>query len=163
MYEFVKNYPKTVLEPLLLDTVKVKYYSLQQLSIWLSTFRKDWSEASPKVYLEKLLVDNPIIKNVRNVVLDFRRLMKEKEGDKLAAWCDKVISDDDENIKGFAKGILNDFQADYRGFISSWSNGLVEAAAAAGQVNRLKNIKRQMYGRAGFELLRRRVVIMSQS
>jgi hypothetical protein len=40
--------------------------------------------------------------------------MKEKEGDKLAAWCDEVINDDDENIKGFAKGILNDFQAVYR-------------------------------------------------
>jgi hypothetical protein len=77
VYEFVKNYPKTVLEPLLLDTVKVKYYSSQQLSIWLSTFRKDWTKALLKVYLEKLLVDNPIIKNVRNVVLDFRRLKKE--------------------------------------------------------------------------------------
>ena len=39
--------------------------------------------------------------------------MKEKEGDKLAAWFDEVINDD-ENIKGFAKGILNDFQAVYR-------------------------------------------------
>lgn len=64
VYEFVKNYPKTVLEPLLPDTVKVKHYSSQQLSIWLSTFHKDWSEALPKVYLEKLLEDNPIIKNV---------------------------------------------------------------------------------------------------
>ena len=44
----------------------------------------------------------------------------------------------------------------------NWSNGPVEAAAAAGQVNRLKNIKRQMYGRVGFELLRKRVLITSQ-
>ena len=74
--------------------------------------------------------------------------------------CDLLLqaSDNDENIKGFAKGILNDFQAVYQSFISSWSNGPVE-----GQVNRLKNIKRQMYGRAGFELLRKRMVITSQS
>jgi len=83
--------------------------------------------------------DNPIINKVRKVVLHFRRLMKEKEGDKLAEWCDKVINDTEENIKGFAKGILNDFQAVYQGFISSWSNGPVE-----GQVNRLKNIKKCM-------------------
>ena len=120
--------------------------------------RKDWSEEWPQTYLEKLLKGKPIINKARKVVLDFRRLMKDKEGDKLAAWCDEVINDDDENIKGFAKGILNDFQAVYQGFISSWSNGPVE-----GQVNRLKNIKRQMYGRAGFELLRKRVVITSQS
>ena len=75
----------------------------------------------------------------------------------LAAWCNEVINDENENIKGFARGILRDFQAVYQGFVSNWSNGPVE-----GQVNRLKNIKRQMYGRAGFELLRKRVVITSQ-
>ena len=32
--------------------------------------------------------------------------MKEKEGDKLAAWCNEVINDENENIKGFARGIL---------------------------------------------------------
>jgi transposase len=154
----VLNYPRTALEPLLPETVKVKYYSSQQLSIWLGTFREDWSEALPKVYLEKLLEDNPIIKNVRNVVLNFKRLMKDKEGDKLVEWCGNIINDKEENIKGFAKGVLQDFQAVYQGFVSNWSNGPVE-----GQVNRLKNIKRQMYGRAGFELLRRRVVITSQS
>ncbi|MER0438259.1 hypothetical protein [Emticicia sp. W12TSBA100-4] len=89
--------------------------------------------------------------------------MKEKEGNKLSAWCDEVINDDDENIIGFARGILNAggvpyFQAVYQGFISSWSNGPAE-----GQVNRLKNIKIQMYRRVGFELLRKRVVITSQS
>ena len=156
VYDFVKKYPKTVVE-ILPEAAKVKYYSSKQLSIWLSTFRKDWSEELPRAYLAKLLEDNPIIKKVRNTVLNFRRLMKEKEGDKLATWCNEVINDENENIKGFARGILRDFQAVYQGFVSNWSNGPVE-----GQVNRLKNIKRQMYGRAGFELLRKRVVITSQ-
>ena len=163
VYELLRQYPKTNIDPIP-NAVKIKYYSSQQLSIWLSTFRKDWSEEWPQAYLEKLLKDNPIINKVRRVVLDFRRLMKDKEGDKLAAWCDEVINDDDENIKGFAKGgFLMIFKlfiaaANRQGFISSWSNGPME-----GQVNRLKNIKRQMYGRASFELLRKRVVITSQS
>ena len=42
--------------------------------------------------------------------------MKEKEGDKLAAWCNEVINDENENIKGFARGILKDFQAVYQVF-----------------------------------------------
>ena len=83
--------------------------------------------------------------------------MKEKEGDKLTAWCNEVINDENENIKGFARGILKDFRAVYQDFLSNWSNGPVES-----QVNRLKNIKRQMYGDANFELLRRRMVITSQ-
>ncbi len=56
--------------------------------------------------MEKLIESNPIINNVKNVVLDFKRLMKEKEGDKLAVWCES-INDKKENIKGF---------------ISNWSN-----------------------------------------
>jgi transposase len=156
VYEFVKKYPKTIVESLP-EAVKIKYYSSKQLSIWLSIFRKDWSEECPKAYLEKLLEDNPIIKKVRNTVLNFRRLMKDKDGDKLKGWCDDVINDENENIKGFARGVIKDYKAVYQGFVSNWSNGPVE-----GQVNRLKNIKRQMYGRAGFELLRKRVVITSQ-
>ena len=105
VYDFVKKYPKTIVE-ILPEAAKVKYYSSKQLSIWLSTFRKDWSEELPGAYLAKLLEDNPIIKKVRNTVLNFRRLMKEKEGDKLAAWCNEVINDENENIKGFARGIL---------------------------------------------------------
>ena len=48
----------------------------------------------------------------------------------------------------FKAGGVPHFKAVYQGFVSNWSNGSVE-----GQVNRLKNIKRQMYGRASFELL----------
>ena len=61
VYDFVKKYPKTVVE-ILPEAAKVKYYSSKQLSIWLSTFRKDWSEELPRAYLAKLLEDNPIIK-----------------------------------------------------------------------------------------------------
>ncbi len=110
VYEFVKKYPKTVVESLP-EAAKIKYYSSKQLSIWLSTFRKDWSKECPKAYLEKLLEGNPIIKKVRNTVLNFRRLMKEKEGDKLKGWCDDVINDVNENIKGFARGVLKDYKA----------------------------------------------------
>jgi hypothetical protein len=60
----------------------------------------------PRAYLAKLLEDNPVIKKVRGTVLNFRRLMKEKEGDKLAAWCNEVINDENENIKGFTRSIL---------------------------------------------------------
>ena len=152
----MQGYPRTIVNAIP-ELVKVKYYSSKQLSIWLGTFRKDWSDDLPKVYLAKLINDNPIIRKVRNAVLNFKRFMKDKTGEKLVPWCKNIIEDEAEHIQKFAKGILNDYQCVYQGFKSNWSNGPVE-----GQVNRLKTIKRQMYGRASFELLRKRVIITSK-
>ena len=59
-------------------------------------------------------------------------------------------------LKNFAKGLQQDYDAVKAAVSLKWSNGQVE-----GQVNRLKNIKRQMYGRAGFQLLRKRVLMHS--
>ncbi len=137
--------------------VKVKYYSSKQLSICLGTFRKDWSDELPKAYLTKLIDDNPIIRKVRNAVLNFKRFMKNKTGEKLVPWYKNIIDDEAEHIKRFARGILNEYQAVYQVFESNWSNSPVE-----GQVNKLKTIKRQMYGPASFELLRKRVVITTK-
>ena len=54
----------------------------------------------------------------------------------------------------FAKGLLRDIKAVKNGINMSWSNGAVE-----GHVNRIKSIKRQMYGRASFDLLRKKVIL----
>jgi len=127
------------------ELVKVKYYSSKQLSIWLGIFRKDWSDDLPKVYLAKLINDNPIIRKVRNAVLNFKRFMRDKTGEKLVPWCKNIIDDESEHIQRFAKGIL--MRAAFRTInvytknlsLSNWSKGPVD-----GQVNRLKTIKRQM-------------------
>ncbi|NOX59054.1 MAG: ISL3 family transposase [Planctomycetes bacterium] len=56
-------------------------------------------------------------------------------------------------IRTFATSLKSDFDAVHAGLTTVWNNGLLE-----GQVNRLKLIKRQMYGRANFDLLRQRVL-----
>ena len=56
-------------------------------------------------------------------------------------------------LRRFAEGIRRDEAAVLAAVTQPWSNGPVE-----GHVNRLKVVKRQMYGRAGFVLLRARVV-----
>ena len=56
-------------------------------------------------------------------------------------------------IQNFVIGILADYDAVRAALATSWSNGQTE-----GQVNRLKFIKRQMYGRGKFDLLRLRVL-----
>ncbi|WP_189171197.1 transposase [Pilimelia anulata] len=57
-------------------------------------------------------------------------------------------------LSRFATGLLNDYDAVRNGLTLTWNSGPVE-----GNVRKLKSIKRQMYGRAGFDLLRRRVIL----
>jgi transposase len=56
-------------------------------------------------------------------------------------------------LEGFAKGLGKDLAAVQAALATPWSTGPVE-----GQISRLKTIKRTMYGRAGFTLLRSRVL-----
>lgn len=70
----------------------------------------------------------------------------------LADWLTTADASDCAEIQGFARTLRQDEEAVQAAMRESWSNGPVE-----GQVNRLKTIKRQMYGRAGFDLLRARV------
>lgn len=80
--------------------------------------------------------------------------MVRKEGSMtLAEWLPKAEQSSGAEMRGFALGIRQDELAVSAVMTEVWSNGQVE-----GQVNRLKTIKRQMYGKAGFELLRRRVL-----
>ncbi|MGN7202660.1 transposase [Pedobacter sp. SAFR-022] len=59
-------------------------------------------------------------------------------------------------LRNFAKNLLKDYEAVNNALKTGTSNGQVE-----GQVKRIKNIKRRMYGRAGFQLLRKMILIKS--
>jgi transposase len=63
-------------------------------------------------------------------------------------------ADDQPDLHSFARGLRHDHDAVVNGLTLAWSSGVVE-----GNVNRLKMLKRQMYGRASFPLLRKRVLL----
>ena len=79
-------------------------------------------------------------------------VQNHKPGD-LDTWLQSAASAGIKEFRGFAASIRRDRAAVVAGLEQSWSNGQVE-----GQVHRLKLLKRQMYGRSGFTLLRRRVL-----
>lgn len=87
------------------------------------------------------------------LVQRFRQLVKERQAEQLDRWLDDCQNTELTQLKTFAKGIQQDYDAIRAALSQPWSNGQTE-----GQVNRLKFIKRQMYGRASFELLRARVL-----
>jgi transposase len=83
----------------------------------------------------------------------FVRLVRDRAGQDLEAWLAQAQASAIRDLQNFATGIGKDQAASALGLTQRWSNGPVE-----GQVNRLKCLKRQMYGRAKFDLLRRRVL-----
>ena len=93
----------------------------------------------------------PILAQIRLLSLEFRKMLNHQKGDKLENWCEKAS--ELNGFKSFVYGIKQDFDAIYQTITSDWSSGQVK-----GQVNRLKNIKRQMYGKASYDLLRIRVM-----
>ena len=76
--------------------------------------------------------------------------MRKRDPDGLAPWLGRART---TGLRGFAEGLLSDIGAVRVALSLPWSNGPAE-----GQVNRLKTIKRHMYGRAKFDLLRSRVL-----
>jgi transposase len=83
----------------------------------------------------------------------FATMVRERAGEGLRGWIERAKASGVAAIRRFAEGLVSDLAAVTAGLTLPWSNGPTEGA-----VNRLKLIKRQMYGRAGFELLRRRVL-----
>jgi transposase len=82
----------------------------------------------------------------------FLALARERRGSDLAAWITAATDSGLEELARFARGLQKDLAAVTAGLTLPWSNGPVE-----GQVTRLKLLKRQGYGRAGFPLLRQRL------
>jgi transposase len=79
----------------------------------------------------------------------FAEMVRRRSAAPLAEWLSKGEVSSCPELRGFAAGVRQDEAAVAAGLSEEWSNGPVE-----GHVNRLKLIKRQMYGRAGFQLLR---------
>ena len=106
-------------------------------------------------FLTLLFEKYPEIKQMELLVKGFKDLFKNKEDGKLKIWIDDAM-DPKSVLKNFAANLLKDFQAINNAVITKYSNGQVE-----GQVNRIKNIKRRMYGRADFQMLRKMVLLKS--
>ena len=87
-------------------------------------------------------------------VTEFAKILTGLHGDRLDDWITAVEADDQPDLHSFVRGIKHDYDAVLNGLTKTWNSGVVE-----GNVNRIKMIKRQMYGRATFPLLRKRVLL----
>ncbi|TDC07479.1 ISL3 family transposase [Streptomyces sp. 8K308] len=104
--------------------------------------------------LKAVLAQCPELDALTGHVRSFARMLTERQGHRLPQWLDAVRDDDLPSLHTLAAGIERDRDAVIAGLTLPWNSGVVE-----GHVNRIKMLKRQMFGRAGFRLLRKRVLL----
>lgn len=106
---------------------------------------------------QRFIEDFPKLKDIHEFVHSFRKLMSTQDHQGLEPWMTKYEEVDIPAFQSFINGIKSDFEAVKNALYYSWNNGLLE-----GHINKLKTIKRMMYGRAGYDLLKRRILINTQ-
>lgn len=113
-----------------------------------------WSNYDiPLTDLSFILEKYSFLKEMRDCISDFRNIYVNRSVTLLEEFIEKYAKSSNKNLKSFANGIYRDFIAVKNSIISDYSNGFIE-----GNNNRLKMIKRTMYGRAGLDLLRAKII-----
>src|SRR5258708_2023929 len=115
--------------------------------------RPDALDEEERVQLQTLLTTYPAVATAYELVQRFARLVRERRAGALEAWLVDAAASGIAELDGFVQGLQRDRAAVKAGLTLEWSQGQVE-----GQITRLKLLKRQMYGRAQFDLLRQRVL-----
>ena len=97
----------------------------------------------------------PQAKNILDIVNEFKVLVKTKNPETLTPWMDKAVSLGIDELDAFVNGLKQDIDAVTNAIISDFSNGLIE-----GKINKIKVIKRIMFGRCQFDLLRNKCLLL---
>src|SRR5262249_10922123 len=105
--------------------------------------------AQQKHYLEHLYELAPVLQEAGELAKEFAQTLQSRSGTRLDAWLETAQKSGCAELRQFARNLCQDLAAVRNAVTCVWSNGQTE-----GQVNRLKMLKRQMYGRANFDLLR---------
>jgi transposase len=126
--------------------------SPKQLSFdWIRRPEKCTVEA--QLRLDKIRAASTDLRAALDLTDEFTALVRKRSTGPLKEWLSRAEVSACPEVRNFAEGIRRDESAVNAAITTQWSNGPVE-----GHVNRLKTIKRQMYGRAGFTLLKARVM-----
>ena len=106
-----------------------------------------------KEYLTRLCASDAALADAHKLAQEFAKMVRGLEGEKLDGWLQETEAGAAPAMRNFAAGLRKDLAAVRAGLTEECSNGPVE-----GFVHKLKLLKRQGYGRAGFELLRARML-----
>jgi transposase len=121
---------------------------------WLVLRRPETQGEDDATQIAQLKAQHPGLAAAVVLAQDFAQLVRERQPDHLDPWLARAAESPLVPFQRFAKGLRDDYEAVKAGVTLSWSTGPVE-----GHINRLKMLKRQMFGRASLDLLQRRFVL----
>ena len=122
-----------------------------QTAAWLVLRRTEKRNADDQALLADLRRNAPELDEAIALAESFVRLVRDRAPGRLDPWLQQAGNSGVHQLRSFAKRLSADGDAVRAAVTLGWSNGPVE-----GQINRLKMLKRQMYGRAGLDLLEQR-------
>jgi transposase len=120
---------------------------------WLFVKEQEQLTADQRALIERICQANADLQELYQLGQDFVKMVKQRQSRQLDPWLAQAHQSSSVELGGFASGIKRDYAAVQAALSLPWSQGQVE-----GQITRLKLLKRQMYGRARFDLLRLRAL-----
>jgi len=133
-------------------TAVFKTPSTKRAAWWLLQSPEDL-KSEQQIFLQQFIDLCPEALKIQELGQKFRAMIRERLEPNFDGWMEAGQESGIKELENFVKGIKQDRAAVKAALKFEWSQGQVE-----GQVNRLKMLKRQMYGRANFDLLRARVL-----
>src|SRR5713226_718304 len=123
----------------------------ERLADFIET-RKDLDQKE-QMRLDQLLNLSPEVQTTYALLQAFLSMVRERNHHDLPSWMEQAAKRGIPELGSFVTGIEQDYDAVHAALRLPWSQGITE-----GKVNKLKTLKRVMYGRAGFPLLRQRLL-----
>jgi transposase len=121
---------------------------------WLVLRRAEQRTTAATQQLAQLHAQSAEVAEAITLAQDFATLVRQRQPEALDTWLQRATTNAPEALRRFALGLSEDYAAVKAGVTLPWSTGPVE-----GHINRLKMLKRQMFGRAHLDLLSRRFVL----
>jgi transposase len=147
----LKTLKKTEVK-LMAETRQVIHYT-SRAAVCLFMRYTDHLDEGEHMDLAALRQAHPDLETAYRLTQDFLQMVRQREGERLDTWLTQVQESDLPELQSFAHGVDQDKAAVQAGLTLEINNGQVE-----GHVTKIKLIKRMMFGRAGFALLRQRVL-----
>src|SRR4029453_16564452 len=120
---------------------------------WLVLRRETKRTEAEAQQLAHLRAQQAEVAETIDLAQDFTRLVRQRQPECLDPWLQRATASAVGAVRRFATGLYEDYEAVKAGVTLPWNSGPVE-----GHINRLKMLKRQMFGRARLDLLSRRFV-----
>jgi transposase len=129
--------------------------SVRQATFW---FLKPPEALTPdqEAFVTQLCTLSPEITEVRTLAHPCVQMLRERQACRLLTWLENAAQSAVTEIRSFARGLRQDAAAVTAALTYEWSNGQVE-----GQINKLKLLKRQRYGRARLDFLKARLLAVA--